>query len=812
MIRVATIHAALLIFLGTACSLASAQNATWESSSSGNWSTSTNWSTGQAPGSTSSTTNTDTATFSGTSGSVTVTIDQPNQDIGSVLFTGTYTSSYTFSGQPLLLSSGGSITEAQLAQQTQNFYSALVLEPGSATSNGSYTLGTANNSLASLSFHGGISGGTTTGAITLNLGTTPFFTSTISGAISNGGAADGVAVTQNGGTWTLSGANTYTGPTTINSGTLDLTGSLSSTTSLTFNGGVLSYMPTSSSTQTVNGTTFASGASEIISNGGLHLGAISRNTGAMAYFPSAGGSSATSSSNTNGILGPWAVAGGSNQLYYATISGGVLTSYFGATAATAGFSNMTSAKTNYSYSASTGSLANDASGNTLSLSGTSIDTAGHTLTLNGLLGSSLNPNSITGTGALAIGSTGELDVISLGTTTISAAITGSGSLVYGGIGNYARLVLSGNNSYVGGTILNPGFTSLSGSGTLGATTNSLTLSGGDLDLGGTSQEVGALSGASGQIYDSVTASPSTLTFGNGDATGGNYAGSIADGFNSNAGGSVALNKVGAGIQTLSGVVSNSGGTTVSKGVLYIDGGVAGTSSGGGAGGITVQTNATLGGSGVYRPTQANVGITLASHANLVSGFTNGTPGSSPSTGGLTLDNTVAKSVILNATLAAANLTFSLRAGNVANPSFRDFASPNTNSSYMTVLGDTLGEIRLGGDNITINDDTGTNNLQLSLGTPYLLIQAGTNPGVSESSNDLYAGLITSGGVDGHGGYNNGWVLDLTLSGTAAQENPGAALYLYDGELEAVPEPGTWTLLPGGLALLALIRVRAKRRA
>ena len=58
------------------------------------------------------------------------------------------------------------------------------------------------------------------------------------------------------------------------------------------------------------------------------------------------------------------------------------------------------------------------------------------------------------------------------------------------------------NTYTGGTTIDGGTLALSGNGTLGAATNMLTASGGTLDLGGTTQIVGALSGTGGIITSS----------------------------------------------------------------------------------------------------------------------------------------------------------------------------------------------------------------------------------------------------------------------------------------------------------------------
>jgi autotransporter-associated beta strand protein len=103
---------------------------------------------------------------------------------------------------------------------------------------------------------------------------------------------------------------------------------------------------------------------------------------------------------------------------------------------------------------------------------------------------------------------------------------------------------------------------------LGATTGALTVNGGILDLNGTNQTVGALTGAGGTILNDAT-TLKTLTIGNGGG-GGSYFGTIAD--NNNAGtGILALIKTGAGTETLAGPNSYSGGTTVSAGTLQLSG-------------------------------------------------------------------------------------------------------------------------------------------------------------------------------------------------------------------------------------------------
>ena len=192
----------------------------------------------------------------------------------------------------------------------------------------------------------------------------------------------------------------------------------------------------------------------------------------------------------------------------------------------------------------------------------------------------------TGTGTIG------LTVSGPGSTGISGAINGAGGLVQNGAGN---LTLSGGNGYSGGTTIEAGTLTLSGSGTLGNTSGALTVNGGTLNLGGTSQTVGNLSGSGGTILNNTTATNVTLSIGGGNGTGGNYAGVIAN--NSSGTGTVALTKTGSGTITLSGANSYTGLTSINSGTLVADtAGINGTSTANGIafGGGTLMANTTAG--------------------------------------------------------------------------------------------------------------------------------------------------------------------------------------------------------------------------
>src|SRR5207244_3900489 len=114
------------------------------------------------------------------------------------------------------------------------------------------------------------------------------------------------------------------------------------------------------------------------------------------------------------------------------------------------------------------------------------------------------------------------------------------------------------NTYAGGTTVNDGTLQIEGAATLGSTSGSLTVNGGAVDVNGTNQSVGALSGSGGTIVNNANATTRALTVGNGDGRG-SYAGVLADNNNATTG-VLALIKTGSGTQTLTAANTYSGAT------------------------------------------------------------------------------------------------------------------------------------------------------------------------------------------------------------------------------------------------------------
>ncbi|MBA4015629.1 MAG: hypothetical protein C0483_00425 [Pirellula sp.] len=202
--------------------------------------------------------------------------------------------------------------------------------------------------------------------------------------------------------------------------------------------------------------------------------------------------------------------------------------------------------------------------------------------------------------------------------TITSAITSAGGTFGISKTGTGTLLLTGANTYTGTTTVNGGVLALGGTGTLGATTAALTMTTGTLELNGTNQSVGLLNGAAaGTIRNSIAGTVSTLSIGNGTtaATNAAYAGTLVDN-----GGILALVKNGAGVISLTGTNTYSGGTQVNEGVLTF-----GTTASQSASGTTqVAAGAALGlgvgGTGFYSSTDVDAlfANTLA-NVNLAAG-------------------------------------------------------------------------------------------------------------------------------------------------------------------------------------------------
>ncbi|MEI6608034.1 MAG: autotransporter-associated beta strand repeat-containing protein, partial [Verrucomicrobiota bacterium] len=216
---------ALILAGSIATPCVQATSDSWSVDAAGNWATFGSWLSGtQAPGST-TTDNTDIATFNMllTLAGKTVTVDT-DRYIGGISFGNTSAFGYTLGTGILHLNSGGVIqTLSGNGNHTDTISSAIVI---SGTSGATATFTAGATSATSLLNIGAVTGSATSGnTTTLTLNGTNTGANLVSGIIGDGASAGKLALNKSGaGTWVLTGANTYTGATTLSAGGLTLGG------------------------------------------------------------------------------------------------------------------------------------------------------------------------------------------------------------------------------------------------------------------------------------------------------------------------------------------------------------------------------------------------------------------------------------------------------------------------------------------------------------------------------------------------------------------------------------------------------------
>jgi autotransporter-associated beta strand protein len=260
---------------------APAADATWIGTISSTWSNLLNWTLGGPPGSG------DTATFNNAGNGNTTLNLGTGVTVMTILFNTSSAAPYTIGSgavgsQTLTLNDSGAITVNSTVTNNETINARIVLGTSRSTTS---TISLTNNSTTPgqlLTVAGGISPSTAgTGTVTtktLALGGSG--NGAVTGIISGNGSGGvpTVALTKSGtGEWRLSGANTYSGTTTVNAGTLLINGNQSAATgAVTVNnsGTTLGGIGTIGGTVTVN-----SGANIAPGNGGTTTGILS--TGAL---------------------------------------------------------------------------------------------------------------------------------------------------------------------------------------------------------------------------------------------------------------------------------------------------------------------------------------------------------------------------------------------------------------------------------------------------------------------------------------------------------------------------------------------------
>ena len=433
------------------------------------------------------------------------------------------------------------------------------------------------------------------------------------------------------GTVTLSGANTYTGETTITLGTLQLG-----------NGGTTGKLSTSSAI--VNNGTLRINRSDAVAQGTDFTGAAITGTGALVHL----GAGTTTLSAANTFTGTTTVSGGKvaltnplalqNSAYVTTGSngttigmdvsdpgaldsgkltlGGLAGAVDLAGAFTAGF---TGSVTNLTLNPQTGNsntysgvIANGAM--TLTKTGAGIQTLSGantytgTTTINGGVLAVTNGAAIADTGAVVLadvsgatltvensetigslrggGANGgnvtiasgqTLTVAETGSQTFAGIISDAGGLTKTAAGT---LTLTGANTYTGGTTINGGTLALGSAGAIGSS-GTIAFGGGTLQYSAsnTTDYSDRFSNGASQQY-SIDTNSQNVT--------------LATALTSSGG---SFTKLGAGTLALTGANTYDGATTVSAGALQVGSSGLGQT---GTGAVTVQTGSTLLGTGLVQ--------------------------------------------------------------------------------------------------------------------------------------------------------------------------------------------------------------------
>jgi fibronectin-binding autotransporter adhesin len=605
-----------------------AGDAAWTGSTSNAWATGTNWSpSGTIPGTG------NTATFNAASANTTISLN--GITVKTILFDTSSAAAYTLgsgavNNETLTLNFSGAITVNSGVTNNQLFNATLTLGTDS-TSTGSFTF--TNNSATGgqlLTIAGDVTqlhSNSNNPARTLNLAGSG--NGVISGVIDGNGNGSGsnarplVSIVKTGaGTWTLSGANTYAGGTTIKAGTIlagnnaalgtgaallgDTTGT--SAASLLTNGAFtiannITVQSGNTGLMTLGGNT----ANASIFTGTIALGTTTKDATFVAL---AGGSvdfqgviSDGSSNNSNVTIGDATHSGTVKFSNVANTYSGTTTIGNGATLEVTKLANggSNSSMGNSGTSAAAGSAATDLviNNGTLKYTGTgdstnrlfTIGTGGATIDASASANGALN---FTGTGSLVASGTGNRTLTLTGTSTGANTMTsiiadpssGATALTKSGAGTW---VISGANTYSGDTTVSAGILRLGAANRIpdGAGKGNVSVSG-TLDLNTFSETINGLSGAG--TVDTVAGGTPTFTVGSNNQT------SSFSGVIKNTAGTLALTKTGTGTLTLSGTSTYTGATTInaSGGTLEINNN-GGTNTGklANTSGITVNSSGTL---------------------------------------------------------------------------------------------------------------------------------------------------------------------------------------------------------------------------
>ena len=330
---------------------------------------------------------------------------------------------------------------------------------------------------------------------------------------------------------------------------------------------------------------------------------------------------------------------------------------------------------------------------------------------------------------------------------VTGTVSGSGGVAIDGTVGGSRVLMSGNNSYSGGTTISTGTLAVGSSTALGTGFLAITPSGtGVLDLNGQALQVGALSGNSTAIIQSTAGAASLTTSSSSNTT---YAGTIQNGP-----GVVGLTKAGSGILAISGSNTYTGATAVNGGQLLVNGQLGNTA-------VAVNASGLLGGSGTILG-----GVTVGSSGTLA-------PGNSP--GVLTVGSL---------SLLADSHTSMEITGTSA-------------SLYDQIVGVGSGGLTYGGNLDLVMSGSYADQTTFHLFSNFSSPSIGDFTAVGLDATDEYAGLTFTG-------TNGVWTSTWTTNHQRLVFTTGT------GDLVVVPEPSTYAMGLAGLAYGGWQMMRRRR--
>jgi fibronectin-binding autotransporter adhesin len=389
------------------------------------------------------------------------------------------------------------------------------------------TITTTTNNLTGLSIDS-LSFTTTSTAFSLSGNAITLTTATITTSGSTAGLATTGDILSLG--MILSGSNRAVTGTGHN---LSFSGTMGGTGSMTYDGASAVYVSGSNS---YSGGTFITGGS-VWTQAQTNAGGIGDNNAFGTGTVTVSGSGSLLARNSINLANAMVISGSGNGSNAGAIRGS-----FGIANQTATISGSVTLAGNATIEAA--SSLNGDSGSKLVFTNV-VDTAGNTLTLGPRVATAL------ATSGLVI--------------EFAGGIVGSGAVVVNGGSNATSgvrgiVLMSGSNSYTGGTTVTQGILRVTNANGLG--TGPLAVNTNGLEINGVALNAGALSGSSGGVI-STTTSGTLVTS---STTSSTYAGTIVNG---TAGGLVGLTKSGSGSLTLTGSNGYTGTTRVDGGILAL---------------------------------------------------------------------------------------------------------------------------------------------------------------------------------------------------------------------------------------------------